>query len=104
MSNGTFNFNFLVLLLSKILGGPNLHYGPYAPWTPSSGETFVPKASTFYFTRPISNGVFNFNFLALVLSEILGVPHLHYGPYAPWTPPSGNFFTQGDVGLLCHVY
>jgi len=36
MSNGVFNFNFLALLVSEILGG--------------------------------SNGVFNFNFLALVFS------------------------------------
>jgi len=46
MSNGIFNFNFLALLLSEILGIPNLHWGPYAPWMPPSGEIFVPKAST----------------------------------------------------------
>ena len=40
MSNGIFNFNFLAYLLSELLGGP------YAPWTPPSGEFFVPKAST----------------------------------------------------------
>jgi len=41
----------------------------------------------------MSNCVFNFNFLAIVVSEILkGVPNLHKGAYAPLTPPSGEFF------------
>jgi len=43
MSNGIFNFNFLALLLSEILGGPKFTLG--GP-TPPSGEIFVPKAST----------------------------------------------------------
>ena len=47
MSNGVFNFNFLALLLSEILGGSQIYTrGPYALWTPPSGEIFVPKAST----------------------------------------------------------
>jgi len=47
MSNGAFNFNFLALLLSEILGGSQIYTkGPYAPWTPPSGEIFVLKAST----------------------------------------------------------
>jgi len=47
MSNGVFNFNFLGLLLSDILGGSQIYTrGTYAPWTPPSGEVFVPKAST----------------------------------------------------------
>ena len=37
-----------------------------------------------------SNGVFNFNVLTRVVSEIFGVSNLHYGPCVPWTPPSGN--------------
>jgi len=45
MSNGVFNFYFLALLLSEILGVQNLQYGVLRPWTPSSGEIFVPKAS-----------------------------------------------------------
>jgi len=41
----------------------------------------------------ISNCVFNFNFLALVVSEILGGPKFTLGGVAPpWMPPSGNFF------------
>jgi len=47
MSNGVFNFNFLALLLTEILGGSQIYTsGPYAPWTPPSGEIFVPNAST----------------------------------------------------------
>ena len=35
MSNGVFNFNFLGVLLSEILGGPKFtHGGPYAPERP----------------------------------------------------------------------
>jgi len=42
MSNGVFNFNFLALLLSEILGGSQIYTSrPYAP----SGEIFLPKAS-----------------------------------------------------------
>jgi len=74
MSNGVFNFNFLALLFSEILGGSQIYTsGIYAPWTPPSGEIFFTQSE--YFT--ISNCVFNFNILALVVSEILGgVPNL----------------------------
>jgi len=41
----------------------------------------------------MSNGFFNFNFLALLLFEILGVSQIYTrGFYAPWTPPSGKIF------------
>jgi len=47
MSNSAFNFNFLALLLTEILGGSQIYTkGPYALWTPPSGEIFVPNAST----------------------------------------------------------
>jgi len=47
ISNGVFNFNFLALLLSELLGGSQIYTrGPYAPWTRPSGEIFVPKVST----------------------------------------------------------
>ena len=47
ISNCIFNFNFLALLLPEILGGSHIYTrGPYAPWTPPSGDIFVPKAST----------------------------------------------------------
>jgi len=81
MSNGVFNFNFLALLLSEILGGSQIYIRrPYAPWTPSSGESFFTYSE--YFT--ISNYVFNFNILPLVVSEILGGPIFNLGElYAP---------------------
>jgi len=72
MANGVFNFNFLALLLSEILGGPKFTLGGPTPWTPPSGEIFVPKASTLQYLIVF----FNFNILALVVSKILGVPNL----------------------------
>ena len=77
MSNGVFNFNFLALLLSEILGGSQIYTRElYAPWTPPSGEMFLPKAST-------SQYVFNFNILALVVSEILRGPKFMLGDPVP---------------------
>jgi len=47
MSNGVFNFNFLALLLSEILGGSQIYTrGPYAPGRPLAEKFFLPKAST----------------------------------------------------------
>jgi len=44
----------------------------------------------------MSTGVFNFNVLALLLSEILGGSQIYTrGPYAPWTPPSR--YCHGDI-------
>ena len=85
MSNGVFNFNFVALLLSEILGGfPNLHYGTLRPLS----KKFFTQSE--YFT--ISNCVFNFNILTLVVSEILGGPKFTLGgPVPPSTPPSGSF-------------
>jgi len=95
MSNGVFNFNFLALLLSEILGGSQIYTrGLYAPWTPPSGEIFVPKAST--------NCVFNFNILTLVVCEILGGSQIYVrGPCAPLSAPSEKFFIPEASTLLC---
>jgi len=80
MSNGVFNFNFLALLLSEILGGSQIYTrGPYAPWTPPSGEIFFTQSE--YFT--ISNCAFNFNILALVVFELLGGPKFTLGALCP---------------------
>ena len=68
MSNGVFNFNFLALLISEILGGPKFTLGGPTPPGPPSGELFFAQSE--YFT--MSNCVFNFNILALVLFGILG--------------------------------
>ena len=69
MSYGVFNFNFLALLLSEILGGSQIYTRrPYAPGRHLAEKFFTQSE---YFT--ISNCVYNFNILALVVSEILGV-------------------------------
>jgi len=39
----------------------------------------------------MSDGVFNFNFLALLLYEILGGPKFTLGAYAPWMPLAETF-------------
>ena len=45
----------------------------------------------------MSNGVFNINFLALILYEILGGPKFTLGgPTTPGRPLAKNFFTQSE--------
>jgi len=89
MSNIVFNFNFLALLLSEILGGPKFTLGGPTPPGRPYRRNFCNRSE--YFT--ISNCVFNFNILALVVSEILGGPKFTLGgPVLPCTPPNGNFF------------
>jgi len=68
MSNEVFNFNFLALLLTEILGGPKLTLGGPTPHGRSLAENFFTQSEYF----AISNCVFNFNILALVVSDILG--------------------------------
>ena len=47
MSNGVFNFNFLALLLTEILGGPKFTLGGPTPHgRPLAEKVFLPKAST----------------------------------------------------------
>ena len=76
MSNGVFNFNFLALLLSEILGSLKFTLGGFTPpGRPPSGEFFFTQSE--YFT--MSNCVFNFNILALVLFWILGGPKFTLG-------------------------
>ena len=44
MSNGLFNFNFLALLLSEILGGPEFTLGgPTPPGRPLEDNFLYPK-------------------------------------------------------------
>ena len=51
----------------------------------------------------MSNGVFNFNFLALLLSEILGGSQIYIrGPCAPRRPPSVNILKRAQV--LAYIY
>jgi len=43
------------------------------------------------------NGVFKFNFLAILLSEILGGSQIYTrGPYATWTPLAEKFLYQSE--------
>jgi len=98
MSNGVVNFNFLALLLSKILGGPKFTLGgrtpPKRPWR----RNFCTQSV--YFT--ISNSIFNFNILALVVSEISGGRKFTLGgPVPPCSPPSGKIFVPEASTLLC---
>ena len=94
MSNGVFNFNFLALLLSEILGGPKFTLvGPTPPGRPLAEKCLYPSE---YFT--ISNCVFNFNIGALVVSEILGGSQIYVrGPCAPlYAPERKLFYTRGE--------
>ena len=51
----------------------------------------------------MSNSVFNFNFLALLLSEILGGSQIYIrGPCTPRRPPSGKILTCAQV--LAYIY
>jgi len=97
MSNDVFNFNFLALVFSEILGGPKFTpRGPYAPWTPLSEKFFTQSE---HFT--IYNCIFNFNILALVVFELLGGPKFTLGALCPSTPPRGNIFVPEASTLLC---
>ena len=63
--------------------------GPVPPSTPPSGNFFFTPGE--YVT--MSNNVFNFNFLGLLLTEILRWSQIYTRePYAPWTLPSGEIF------------
>jgi len=98
MSNGIFNFNFLALSLSEILGGTKFTLGGPTPPGRHLAENFFTYSE--YFT--ISNCVFNFNILPLVVSEILGGPIFKLGgAVPPCTPPSGRFFVPEASTLLC---
>ena len=94
MSNGVFKFDFLVLLLSEILGGLKFTLGGHTPPGRPLAEKFLyPKRD---FT--ISNCVFNFNILTLVVSEILGGSQIYVrGPVPPSTLSSGFFCTPAST-------
>ena len=88
MSNGVFNFNFLALLLTEILGGPKLTPGGPTPHGRPLAQKILIQSE--YFT--ISNCVFNFNILALVVSEILGGPKFTLGGPVPLYTPLAAIF------------
>ena len=89
MSNGIFNFNFLALVFSKILGGPKFTLVALRPLDATYRRNFFFTESE-YFT--ISNCVFNFNILALVVSEILGDPKFTLGALCPFVRPLAEQF------------
>ena len=98
MSNIVFNFDFLALVFSEILGGPKFTLGGRTPPGRLLAEKFFTQSE--YFT--ISNCVFNLNILAVVVTEILEGPKFTLGgPVPPSTPPSGNFFVPEASMLLC---
>jgi len=99
MSNGVFNFNFLALVFSEILGGSQIHTtGPYAPGRPLAEKFFYPKRVL----HIISNRVFNFNILALVVSDILGGPKFTLGgPVPPLRRLAEIFFVPQASTLIC---
>ena len=98
MSYGVFNFNFLFLLLSEILGGPKFALGGLTPPGRTLSEKFFTQSE--YYTT--SNCVFNFNILALAVSEILGNPKFTLGcPVPLFTPPSGKIFVPEASTLQC---
>ena len=66
---------------------------------PPSEKYFVPKASTL----PHFIVFFlNFDFLAVVVSEILGGPKCTLGGHSPLDAPSGKFLTYAQV--LAYAY
>ena len=68
------------------------------PGRPRSGEFFFTQSE--YFT--ISNCVFNFNILPLVVYEILGGLIFKLGGAVPLCiPPSGKFLVPEASTLLC---
>ena len=68
---------------------PNLHYGALRPLVAPSGIIFYTQSEY----SGISNCVFNFNFLALVVAKILGGLKFTLGGAAPlWMPPGGKKF------------
>ena len=83
MSNGVFNFNFLALVLSEILGGPKFTLGGPRPSGRPLAENFFTQSE--YLT--MSNCVFNFNILALVVFELLGGHKFTLGGSVPPVRP-----------------
>jgi len=89
ISNSIFNFNFLALVISKILGGPKFTLGGLHTFDAPYQRNFCTLSE--YYT--ISNCVFNFSFLSLILYEILGGPKFTLRSAVPlWMPLSEKNF------------
>ena len=116
MSNGVFNFNFLALVFSEISEGPqiytrgpygvflallfpryygvqNLHHEALRSLDARQRRNFCTQSE--YFTT--SNCVFNFNILALVVSDILWGLKFTLGALCPPARPQRKMFcTRGE--------
>ena len=88
MTNVIFNFNFLALVFSEILGGPKFTLGALRPLDATYRKIFFTKSE--YFT--MFNCVFNFNIVGLVVSEILGGPKFTLGGPLPPVRSLAEFF------------
>ena len=97
MSNCVVNFNILALTSFRDFRGSQIYVRkPCAPLYAPSGNFFCNRGE--YFT--ISNGVFNFNFLALLLSDILGGPKFTLGnPTLPGRTLAEKYFYPKRVLL-----
>ena len=88
MSNGVFNFNFLALVFSEILGGPKFTLGGPTPPGRPLAENFFYQSE--YFT--MSYCIFNFDILALVVSDLLGGSQIYVRGSVPLLRPLGDKF------------
>ena len=98
MSNGVFNFNFLALTFSEILEGSQIYTrGLYAPWTPPSGEIFVPKASISQYLIVLFISTIQLQYFP----GYWGGSQINIrGPCTPQRRPSGKILTCAQV-LAC---
>ena len=93
MSDGVFNFNFLALVFSEILGGPKFTLGGPTPLDAPNRRNFSTQSE--YFT--ISNCVFNFNIQLQHFPRFQGGPKFTLGgPAPPVSPQRKNICTQGQ--------
>ena len=89
---------FQLLYFPRYQGGPKFTLGGPTPLGRPLSEKYFTQSEHF----TISNCVFNFNILALVVSEILGgLKFTLGGPVLPCTPPSGNSFVPQASTLRC---
>ena len=89
---------FQLFYFPRYQGVPNLHQGALRPLDGPQRRNLFTQSE--YCT--ISNCVFNFNNLALVVSETLGESQIYVrGPCAPCTPPCGKIFVPEASTSLC---
>ena len=89
---------FQLLYVPRYYGGPKFTLGGHTPLGRPQRRNIFTQSE--YFT--ISNCIYNFNILALVVTEILGGSQIYFrGPCAPPYATSGNFFVPQASTLLC---